>query len=304
MNLNKSHNLDIAMYSFKDLLELFNLSYNISIEDLKRAKKVVLMTHPDKSKLPPEYFLFYKKAFEHIVKYYETNEKTNKIVPSEKPIYSVFKTEDISKTTEKAIEKQINGIPKKEFNKKFNKLFEDNMAEKHINRNEWFSSDEPIYNIDKTITLSNMGDVIETIKKTNSSLVTYNGVQELRNNTGGQLYDDDADDTGNQYVSSDPFGKLKYDDLRKVHKDQTILAVSENEYKNIPKYNSVEQYNRVRNSEPLTPMEKLAAETYLSKQESKIKESMLSKQHISNLKNEEYAKKNKNVLAAFLQLKN
>jgi hypothetical protein len=149
-----------------------------------------------------------------------------------------------------------------------------------------------------------MGDVIETIKKTNSSLVTYNGVQELRNSTGGQLYDDDADDSGNQYVSSDPFGKLKYDDLRKVHKDQTILAVSENEYKNIPKYNSVEHYNRVRNSEPLTPMEKMAAETYLSKQESKLKESMLSKQHISNLKNEEYAKKNKNVLASFLQLKN
>ena len=303
MNLNKNHNLDIAMYSFKDLLELFNLSYDISIEELKRAKKVVLMTHPDKSKLPPEYFLFYKTAFEHIVKYYETNQKTNKIVPNEKPIYSVFKTEDISTTTEKAIEKQINGIPKKEFNKKFNKLFEDNMVEKQINKNEWFSSDEPMYNIDKTITLSNMGDVIETIKKTNSSLVTYNGVQELRNNTGGQLYDDDAD-TGNQYVSSDPFGKLKYDDLRKVHKDQTILAVSENEYKNIPKYNSVEQYNRVRNSEPLTPMEKLAAETYLSKQESMIKESMLSKQHISNLKNEEYAKKNKNVLASFLQLKN
>jgi hypothetical protein len=31
---------------------------------------------------------------------------------------------------------------------------------------------------------------------------------------------------------------------------------------------------------------------------------MLSKQHLSNLKNEEYVRKNKNVLASFLQLKN
>lgn len=299
----KTHNLDIAMYSFKELLDLFNLSYNISIDELKQAKKRVLMTHPDKSKLGPEYFLFYKKAYEHIVNYYETNQKTNKIVPSEKPLYSVFKTDDFTKTTEKAIESQINQIPKKEFNKKFNKLFEENMAEKRINKNEWFSSNEPIYNIDKNITLSSMGDVIETIKKTTSAVVTYNGVQELKRNTGGALYDDD-DENDNQYVCSDPFGKLKYDDLRKVHKDQTLIAVSENEYKNIPKYNSVEQYNRVRNSEPLSPMEKMAAEQYLSKQESKMKESMLSKQHLSNLKNEEYARKNKNVLASFLQLKN
>ena len=173
----KTHNLDIAMYSFKELLDLFNLSYNISIDELKQAKKRVLMTHPDKSKLGPEYFLFYKKAYEHIVNYYETNQKTNKIVPSEKPLYSVFKTDDFTKTTEKAIESQINQIPKKEFNKKFNKLFEENMAEKRINKNEWFSSNEPIYNIDKNITLSSMGDVIETIKKTTSAVVTYNGVQ-------------------------------------------------------------------------------------------------------------------------------
>ena len=59
----KTHNLDIAMYSFKELLDLFNLSYNISIDELKQAKKRVLMTHPDKSKLGPEYFLFYKKAY-------------------------------------------------------------------------------------------------------------------------------------------------------------------------------------------------------------------------------------------------
>ena len=56
----KNHNLEISTYSLNDILGLFDLTYNISIYDLKRAKKTVLMTHPDKSKLGPEYFLFYK----------------------------------------------------------------------------------------------------------------------------------------------------------------------------------------------------------------------------------------------------
>ena len=67
--MSKAHNLNIHMYKLSEILDLFQLSYNISIEDLKRAKKVVLMTHPDKSKLGPEYFLFYKKAFDIVLNF-------------------------------------------------------------------------------------------------------------------------------------------------------------------------------------------------------------------------------------------
>ena len=49
-----SHSLDINHYAFGELLELFDLdNENITIDELKRAKRRVLMTHPDKSKLPP-----------------------------------------------------------------------------------------------------------------------------------------------------------------------------------------------------------------------------------------------------------
>ena len=61
-NNNTGHNLNIHMYTLDDLLGLFDLTTRISLEDLKRAKKKVLMLHPDKSKLSSEYFLFYKKA--------------------------------------------------------------------------------------------------------------------------------------------------------------------------------------------------------------------------------------------------
>ena len=60
------HNLNIHMYSLAEILNLFDLDYEFDVEGLKRAKKKVLMLHPDKSKLDPEYFLFYKKAYGHL----------------------------------------------------------------------------------------------------------------------------------------------------------------------------------------------------------------------------------------------
>ena len=62
-----NHNLTLESYSYEELLELFELPKNMSLNQLKNAKKRVLMLHPDKSRLPSEYFLFYKKAFEFIV---------------------------------------------------------------------------------------------------------------------------------------------------------------------------------------------------------------------------------------------
>ena len=64
-----THNLNIQEYSLEELLGLFELnSYDISVDDLKRCKKKVLMLHPDKSKLESKYFLFYKKEIKMRIK--------------------------------------------------------------------------------------------------------------------------------------------------------------------------------------------------------------------------------------------
>jgi hypothetical protein len=66
-----NHNLDIHTYSLEETLGLFDLNHQLSVEDMKRAKKKVLMLHPDKSRMDAKYFLFYKKAYErknHITK--------------------------------------------------------------------------------------------------------------------------------------------------------------------------------------------------------------------------------------------
>jgi len=59
----ESLDLNIDNYNLPDILSLFNLPTLFNDADLKRAKLAVLKTHPDKSDLPKEYFLFFTKAY-------------------------------------------------------------------------------------------------------------------------------------------------------------------------------------------------------------------------------------------------
>ena len=113
-----TYNLDIHMYNFEELLNLFNLSYDMDIHDMKRAKKQVLMTHPDKSKLDAKYFLFYKKAFDVIVKFYENQTKQNQTVSNDTKYNPGQQHYD--KETSKNINKSINAMDKSKFNNTFN----------------------------------------------------------------------------------------------------------------------------------------------------------------------------------------
>ena len=49
--------LNINNYSLDDILNLFKLSHDFNEYDIKKTKKVVLMTHPDKSGLDKKFFL-------------------------------------------------------------------------------------------------------------------------------------------------------------------------------------------------------------------------------------------------------
>ena len=304
----QTHNLNIHMYNLQEILGLFELNYDISIEDLKRAKKKVLMLHPDKSKLSAEYFLFYKKAFDIIIQFYKNNNKQNQEITEETTKYNPL-VNDFNKSTYKQVNSVINKMKQDEFNEKFNQLFETNMAEKpKQNNNEWFSKEDPIYNIEKNVSVNNMGQILDNIKQKNSEIIRYNGVRELyvSGGVGTRLYDgdDDEDDDAEQYVSSDPFSKLKFDDLRKVHKDQTVFAVSEKDIHNIPQYSSVDHFVRERGKQPLTPLEKQEAEYYLAMKDKQYREKIMQKEHSANLKSMEYAEKNKTVLSNFLRLGN
>jgi len=308
MSTLEKHNLNIHMYSFEELLGLFDLSYDITQQDMKRAKNKVLMLHPDKSRLPADYFLFYKKALDIIFNYYQNNTKINQPVSKEKVDYSPVEISDMNKSTTKKIKSTIGEMDPQEFQRKFNESFEKNMKKEVSQVNEWFSKEEPVYDIKEKVLQNNMGSIMENIKKQNQGIIRYQGVQNMYSSGGTNLYDEeDADDESrnNQYVTSDPFSKLKYDDLRKVHKEQTIFAVSESDFKNVEQYKNIEHLNQVRNNKDnLKPLDKPHAERILLEQDRILKEKMAQKQHKSFMKTQEYTEKNKSILSSFLQLKN
>lgn len=298
----EQHNLNIYMYSFEEILDLFDLNYNISLEDLKRAKKKVLMTHPDKSKLSSDYFLFYKKAFDMVLQYYENNNKHNQPVTKENTKYDVSNiNKQYNTSTDKKISSMIQEMKPKAFQEKFNELFEKNMAKKPNNeKNDWFYKEEPVYQLNENVTKSNMNSIIENIKTQNQGMILYQGVMELGGGRGTRLYEEEEEEEG--YFSCDPFSKLKFDDLRKVHKDQTVFAVGEKDFNKMKTYGSVEQMNRERGSQDLTPLKKEQSEKILADQQRIMKEKMANKEYESKLKTKKYEEKNKSILSSFLQL--
>jgi len=300
----KTHNLNIHMYKLNELLDLFGLSYDISIEDLKRAKKIVLMTHPDKSNLSPDYFLFYKKAFDIIVQFYENQTKQNRPVPKEEMKYESMNTNCYDKSSSNKIRNTINEMPTNEFQSRFNQLFEENMSSKpDVSKNDWFTKDDNIYKVPENVNSKNIGQVFQRFKEENSNtvLAKYRGVECINTQSGTGYYDEEDND---QYVACDVFSKLKFDDLRKVHKDQTIFAVSENDYEKVPQFSSVDHYVRERSKVSMTPLEKNQAELMLSEQERQYRETMMKKEHAAKLKSMEFEQKNKTVLGNFMRLGN
>ena len=304
----KSHNLNIHMYKFEEILGLFDLTYDISIDDMKRAKKKVIMTHPDKSRLSPDYFLFYKKAFDIVVRFYEEQNKQNQKIPTEKQNYDTSKIDTSNKSMSKQVSNIINKMSESEFQQKFNKLFEENMSNRpDPSKNEWFHKDEPIYDINEKVNSNNMGQVFDKIKQTQQQMVVdrYRGVENLYVNmdSGTRLYDDDDGDD-ETYVTCDPFSKLKFDDLRKVHKDQTVFSVSERDIHKVQQYSSVDHFMRERGKQTLPPLEKQEAERVLASQDKVYRERMMRKEYEAQMKSSQYNEKNKAVLSNFLRIQN
>jgi len=291
------HNLDISKYNFDEILELFDLTYDMKINDVKRAKRKVLMSHPDKSGLEPQYFLFYKKAFDFVVNYFNEKNKYEERNERKNTAYAPLENTDVG-------QEQVSGVigkmNKKDFNTTFNDLFDSNMAVKpDESRNDWFRSGDAQYTNVSNVSKDGMGRAFERVKQQQGSLIKHSGVQTLNSTGGANLYGN-SDDV---YATSDPFSKLKYDDLRKVHKDQTVLTVSESDYNNVKKYKSMDHLAQERGRQEIKPLSSRESESIISRQQREHEQMILRKQHEANLKAMDYEKKNKTVLGRFLQLK-
>ena len=87
--MSNPYDLDLSHYTLDDLLGLFKLEYPLNSQSLKRAKKIAMRTHPDKSGLDSSLFMFFSTAYTTLERLIDFQNKGNRPAQTE---YSVAGT--------------------------------------------------------------------------------------------------------------------------------------------------------------------------------------------------------------------
>lgn len=244
--------LNIDNYSRNELYNLFGLtSMNLSQDNMKNSKKIVLKTHPDKSKLDPKYFLFFSKAYKRLYSIYEFQNKTTQKTIETSEYYNSDNVNVLDKMFEKdkKLKEPIN------FNKWFNDQFEKHKLDdsNETGYGSWLKSDEDIV-FTPNVSKANMAIEMEKRKKQVQTLTTYNGVTEHTATSfgGSSLMDINNNFTSGSLFSSEGMG---YTDLRQAYVE-SVIPVTEEDYQKMPKFKNIEEYKHHRNTISTKPLEK------------------------------------------------
>jgi hypothetical protein len=258
--------LNIENYELHDLLTLFKIPVNFTENDLKKAKKIVLKTHPDKSGLNPDYFRFFSKAYKVVYGMWEFKNKS--IKNNDNDIQTEYHTDNeyFNREKKELLDNFLENKKKtSDFNKWFNEQFEKNKLEREEDiqgYGKWLKSDEDL-DEEKHISLTQMGEEIERKKKQIRSLTVYKGIEDTNLYcSGGSNLTGEAPEN----FTSDLFSNLQYEDLRKAH-TETVVPVTMEDYNNIQKFHDVNEYKDYRNSQNIIPLSELQAREYLSNKE-------------------------------------
>lgn len=293
------HNLDIKTYSLSEILDLYDLPSRPSLEQMKRARNKMLMTHPDKSKLGPEYFIFYRKAYDTAVQYFnDLNRQSQPVVNRDYEAPPVLNQEQISKAANASEGK---------FNNQFNRLFEEQggvdkqRQDKQAQRFGWFSQADTGPPVKDVKSASGINDAFESMRP--NQVVVHKEFAPLKSRSGAYIDEEEDDEQADAgYIESDPFSKLKFADIRRVHKDQTVLPVGESDFQKMSTYKSVEEYKKARESQTLESVDKSRALNMLKEQEAA--EQRLYEQRWSRVqqRTQQHESNNNNVLSSFMLL--
>lgn len=246
--------LNIENYDLNDLLNLFDLDFGFNESDLKRVKKTVLQTHPDKSQLDKKYFLFFTSAYKIIFSIYEFRNKSNKSQSTE---YYIEKDEE-----KEILLKQLQSKPN--FNKLFNELFEKykiNDDENEGGYGDWLKSNDDIDT--RKTTMNQMNSSFEQKKNEIKSLVLVEEIEDMgQTNNHFDLTRDKP-----TYYSSSMFSNLQYEDLKKAH-IESVVPVTHEDYMNRPKFKNVLEMQQHPDYKDINPLSMSQAKEYLSNKQS------------------------------------
>jgi hypothetical protein len=296
--------LNITNYSVDELLVLFQIDYTMKPEDMKRAKKEVLMMHPDKSRLPKEYFLFFSQAYRYLYRIYEFKQKERNREQSTE--YSDFTeketlTIDVNDFCNTGDNSSTKKASVKEFSKWFNQTFEELKQEdesKNAGYGDWLCGTEDTDNSSED-DVSNLGAMHTQIEKRkqaarNNSLVSYQGIQDLvaQSSRGGCQINDEKPKS---YASGEMFSKLQYEDLRVAH-TETVIPVTDEDFRSRKQYKNVHEMHMDRGRNITIPtkasQEKILQSKYQEdeNESTRLAYTLLQREEVSQKNNELFMK--------------
>ena len=243
--------LDIRNYELRDILNLFKLPAVFTESHMREAKLTVMRTHPDKSGLDKEYFLFFSKAYKILHEVYQVRAGLSRQKDAK---YNDVK-EDID-ARRNANSDKLKRMNADEFNRWFNQTFEQNRLhdeEQDSGYGDWLKNNEDNEdNEDNDLgegsTWAQRMEQLERRKKKlrEQALVVRNEVQTFDSISSGSGYGL-ARDRPEEH-SSNSFGSgssLAYEDLRKAH-TETVIPVTHEDYEAVRKYKNPNELQMAR----------------------------------------------------------
>ena len=108
-----------------------------------------------------------------------------------------------------------------------------------------------------------MNEHIEKRKKDVRALTVHRGVSDMTSQGVGAS---NLLDGPQENYSSDMFSSVGFQDLKQAHVE-SVIPVTNDDYKNVPKFRSVNDYVTHRNTQNTTPLSEIQAQQYLAQRE-------------------------------------
>jgi hypothetical protein len=257
MDTNLDLDLDIRNYELRDILNLFKLPSVFNELHMREAKLMVMRTHPDKSGLDKEYFLFFSKAYKILHEVYQVRAGLSRQKDAK---YDDVK-EDID-ARRNANSDKLKRMNADEFNRWFNQTFEQNRLhdeEQDSGYGDWLKSNDADNNEDDDNEHADLGEGsswaqrMEQLERRKQrlreqALVVRSEVKTFDSISSGSGYGlaRDRPEEHSSYGSS-----LAYEDLKKAH-TESVIPVTHEDYDAVRKYKNMNELQMSRDMDRRT----------------------------------------------------
>jgi hypothetical protein len=254
MDHNLDLDLDIRNYELRDILNLFKLPSVFTESHMREAKLMVMRTHPDKSGLDKEYFLFFSKAYKILHEVYQVRAGLSRQKDAK---YDDVK-EDID-ARRNANSDKLKRMNTDEFNRWFNQTFEQNRLhdeEQDSGYGDWLKDNDDnednehndAADLGEGASWAQRMEQLERRKQRlrEQALVVRSEVQTFDSfNSAGYGLSRECPEEHSSGLNFGSSSSLAYEDLKKAH-TETVIPVTHEDYEAVRKYKNMNELQMSR----------------------------------------------------------